>query len=348
MLERTCSPEQTLVRVRMEIELERVAFDKWYGRDYSTAHLDASKLTGWSPEKTKAWEVWLARAERGTRVAAKTYPNPHIEAEPRTAHDYDLVHLALGLGPSESAIDPRDIPADTGHADIDKLIGRLCSADPDFEDCTAAAQVLRALSKLLLAGGSVSDRSQDREVSLPQLPTIDVGGTLKPQIWFSAKETRAYAKAAVLADREAAANDAGQLGDALSLLPLPEPVDQLAGDDGFGVVGTQDVFTGDQMRVYALANRRRRAGGASAALKLLGPTHTSMQVDYRGLFDQARLALRSERGVAELLRQLEGHLTELGTRWYAGDVQVVDELLQLYCIERDARQALAAPEPTHG
>ena len=68
-----------------------------------------------------------------------------------------------------------------------------------------------------------------------------------------------------------------------------------------------------------------------------------MRVDYRGLLRQCREGLRRDPGNAELLRQLEEHLTELGQRWYAGDVAVVDEILQLYCVERDARDALAKP-----
>lgn len=40
-------------------------------------------------------------------------------------------------------IDPRDIPSNTGHPQIDRLIGRLTSADPDFDDCTEAALLLR-------------------------------------------------------------------------------------------------------------------------------------------------------------------------------------------------------------
>ncbi|WP_009522292.1 hypothetical protein [Imbroritus primus] len=43
-----------------------------------------------------------------------------------------------------------------------------------------------------------------------------------------------------------------------------------------------------------------------------------------------------------MLLQLQGHLTELGVRWYAGDTAVVDELLQLYCVEKDRSAALRA------
>ncbi|MCA8050749.1 hypothetical protein [Burkholderia arboris] len=82
---------------------------------------------------------------------------------------------------------------------------------------------------------------------------------------------------------------------------------------------------------------------------LLAEPHTGMRVDYSGLLKQARHALKlgmQDTGSAEMLRQLQNHLTELGQRWYAGDTAVVDELLQLYCVEKDARDALAAaPQP---
>lgn len=41
--------------------------------------------------------------------------------------------------------DPRDIAGDTGRADVDAMIGRLTSADPDFNDCADAAALLRRL-----------------------------------------------------------------------------------------------------------------------------------------------------------------------------------------------------------
>lgn len=77
---------------------------------------------------------------------------------------------------------------------------------------------------------------------------------------------------------------------------------------------------------------------------VLAPKHTGMKVDFRGLMSQARRSLHRDPGIAEMLRQFEEHLTELGQRWYAGDAAVVDELLQLYCIEIPARAAIAATE----
>ncbi|MFT0546977.1 hypothetical protein ACMHYO_11615 [Allopusillimonas ginsengisoli] len=76
---------------------------------------------------------------------------------------------------------------------------------------------------------------------------------------------------------------------------------------------------------------------------LLAADHEGMRVDYSGLFEQASDALArgaKEPALAEMLRQFEAHLTELGRRWYAGDAAVVDELLQLYCVEDQAREAI--------
>ncbi|ALJ98718.1 hypothetical protein [Burkholderia thailandensis] len=91
------------------------------------------------------------------------------------------------------------------------------------------------------------------------------------------------------------------------------------------------------------------AVASPATAILLAEPHTGMRVDYSGLLKQARHALKlgmQDTGSAEMLRQLQNHLTELGQRWYAGDTAVVDELLQLYCVEKDARDALAAaPQP---
>lgn len=80
--------------------------------------------------------------------------------------------------------------------------------------------------------------------------------------------------------------------------------------------------------------------GADAA-RLLAADHKGMKVDYSGLFKQACAGLRREPSLAEMLRQLKDHITELGRRWYAGDTAVVDELLQLYCVEREARAAMS-------
>ncbi|HEL4279761.1 TPA: hypothetical protein UN081_000701 [Stenotrophomonas maltophilia] len=72
----------------------------------------------------------------------------------------------------------------------------------------------------------------------------------------------------------------------------------------------------------------------------LAPDHRGMRVSYSGLLNQVRGGLNSNPELAEMVRQLHGHLNELGKRWYAGDRKVVDEFLQLYVIEDGARRAL--------
>lgn len=93
-----------------------------------------------------------------------------------------------------------------------------------------------------------------------------------------------------------------------------------------------------------------RRDQAAAQQVPLAAEHKGMRVDYRGLLRQAQDALRSESALAEMLRQLQAHMTELGRRWYAGDVAAVDEFLQLYCVEVDLRAhacAIAAAAQPH-
>ncbi|MFZ6727391.1 hypothetical protein ACO0K2_18010 [Undibacterium sp. MH2W] len=76
------------------------------------------------------------------------------------------------------------------------------------------------------------------------------------------------------------------------------------------------------------------------ALKL-APDHKGMRVDYSGLLGQSVNVLkRSDPANAEMLRQLSEHMTELGKRFYSGDISVVDEFLQLYCVETKLREKL--------
>ena len=67
--------------------------------------------------------------------------------------------------------------------------------------------------------------------------------------------------------------------------------------------------------------------------------HEGLKVSYSGLIAKVRrLVNRVDPGLSEMLHQLESHLSELGARWYAGDQTVVDEFLQLYTIQTEARQ----------
>lgn len=82
---------------------------------------------------------------------------------------------------------------------------------------------------------------------------------------------------------------------------------------------------------------------ARLARPMLARDHNAMRVDYQGLLGFCRKAVqRTEPGYAEMLRQLQEHMQELGKRYYAGDLAVVDEFLQLYCVEHDARTQAAS------
>jgi hypothetical protein len=52
---------------------------------------------------------------------------------------------ANGAIGERAAFDPRDVLSDTGNPEADRLIGRLTSADPDFNDCTDAAVFIRKM-----------------------------------------------------------------------------------------------------------------------------------------------------------------------------------------------------------
>lgn len=68
----------------------------------------------------------------------------------------------------------------------------------------------------------------------------------------------------------------------------------------------------------------------------LGPKHKGMRMCATGLLKNAAAWLPRDRtGERWTLEQLSEHLTELGRRFYAGDVLVVDEFLQLYALDAD-------------
>lgn len=100
---------------------------------------------------------------------------------------------------------------------------------------------------------------------------------------------------------------------------------------------------GDAEAAIQRAEVAHTAPQVPALVPLLADEHNGMRVDYAGLLGQCQHGLAERNpGHAEMLRQLQEHLRELGQRWYAGDAAVVDELLQLYCIEHDARKAVKA------
>ena len=97
----------------------------------------------------------------------------------------------------------------------------------------------------------------------------------------------------------------------------------------------------------------------NAELEALGlsPTNTPPWPDRGGMKQNiqpvlaaaARLA-SAEHGHAFVIEEFGRNLAELGDRFYSGEVAVVDEFLQLYCLDRQRREGAqpAAPAPPRG
>lgn len=67
-----------------------------------------------------------------------------------------------------------DVPQDTGNPKADRLIARLMSSDPDFDDCAAAARLIRDLASAPVAGEEVGK-------------VVLFGGELKEVSWRRGK-----------------------------------------------------------------------------------------------------------------------------------------------------------------
>lgn len=119
------------------------------------------------------------------------------------------------------------------------------------------------------------------------------------------------------------------------------------GQDDYWQWDDGECFPGSKVReaLQAAIAARQPEG---QAVPILSADHDGMRVSYSGLIRQACGALArgvKEPGIAEMLCQLREHLAELGRRWYSGDAAVVDEMLQLYCIEPVARATVKAAQP---
>ncbi len=71
---------------------------------------------------------------------------------------------------------------------------------------------------------------------------------------------------------------------------------------------------------------------------LLGPKkYEGMRVNLLGALRHGQESLQeTDQGLSFVLGELIEHLTELSKRYYAGDVSVVDEFLQLYYLDNDS------------
>jgi hypothetical protein len=67
--------------------------------------------------------------------------------------------------------------------------------------------------------------------------------------------------------------------------------------------------------------------------KYLAKKHGGMRVSASGLLKTFHTPKIIEPGDIFLLGEFEKHLNEMATRFYDGDITVVDEFLQLYCLD---------------
>ncbi len=94
--------------------------------------------------------------------------------------------------------------------------------------------------------------------------------------------------------------------------------------------------------------KKIREGNLTKPLNILAKNHNGMTIDYQGVLGQASQKCRRDPGLKYMLRALDKNLTELGSRYYLGDISVVDEFLQLWCIEPEAREKIVASRQGNG
>ncbi|MFL9943670.1 hypothetical protein [Paraburkholderia graminis] len=164
---------------------------------------------------------------------------------------------------------------------------------------------------------------------------------------------RAMLAASPTAPAQSCGEDSIYSFERCGIKPTPQPIPQFADAPSFDPLSRMASGPELQERLRAAQSSGEDAAEQAdeavtvreSGVSLLTDDHKGMRVNYSGLFKQATASLARgarEPALAEMLRQLKDHITELGTRWYAGDTAVVDEILQLYCVEKDARATLAA------
>ena len=72
--------------------------------------------------------------------------------------------------------------------------------------------------------------------------------------------------------------------------------------------------------------------------------HNGMRVDFSGLINNTKRAMpRRAKGEAYMLDCLHGHLRQMAEKFYAGQISIVDEFLQLYCLDDKRPQPSTTP-----
>lgn len=67
--------------------------------------------------------------------------------------------------------------------------------------------------------------------------------------------------------------------------------------------------------------------------KMLAKKHTAMRVDHSGLLGRIAGGCKVRPDQRYMLGELNKHLVEMAEQFYSGNVSIVDEFLQLYCLD---------------
>ncbi len=67
---------------------------------------------------------------------------------------------------------------------------------------------------------------------------------------------------------------------------------------------------------------------------ILAPKHTGMKVSAEGVLGRIKEGWEVNESLRYQCGEMLNHLEELGQRFYAGDIKVVDEFLQLYTLDK--------------
>jgi hypothetical protein len=66
---------------------------------------------------------------------------------------------------------------------------------------------------------------------------------------------------------------------------------------------------------------------------LLGAKHTGMKISASGVLGRIEKGWKVDKGMRVCCGQMLTHLQDVAKKFYAGDVKIVDEFFQLYCLD---------------
>lgn len=65
----------------------------------------------------------------------------------------------------------------------------------------------------------------------------------------------------------------------------------------------------------------------------LAKKHKGLRVDHSGLLERLANGCKIRPDQRYMLGELDKHLVEMGKKFYEGEISIVDEFLQLYCLD---------------